>query len=261
MATVQMLFGVAPAVAPIIGGLLLGIHWQAIFIFLALYSALSLWAAIHYLPETMPVEKRLPLSAKQVIKDYRIIFGDKEFNYVVFALGANFAGFFIYVLASPVFLVKQLGLTQHQFGYMFIPTVCGMILGSYFAKRAAGRYSRQKVVKAAYVWMATMALLNILICFILPTHPFYNILPVALFNIGMALAMPVLSLAALDRHPRIRGTAASGQAFIQMLLSTVSAGVFVPLVWYAPSGLALAMAAYLVFGWLMIRNSKLWSGK
>ena len=259
MATVQMLFGIAPAVAPILGGLLLGVHWQAIFIFLALYAALSLWAAIRYLPETMPPEKRMPLSAKQVIKDYRIIFGDKEFNYVVFALGANFAGFFLYVLASPVFLVKHLGLTGHQFGWMFIPTVCGMVVGSYLAKRAAGRYAQRKVVKLAYLWMATIAALNILVCFALPTKPIYNIVPIALFNIGMALAMPILSLAALDRHPKIRGTAASGQAFIQMLLSTVSAGLIVPLVWYAPSGLAMAMAGYLVFGWLMIRKSKLWS--
>ncbi|MDO9281210.1 MAG: multidrug effflux MFS transporter [Methylotenera sp.] len=257
MATVQMLFGIAPAVAPIIGGLLLGIHWQAIFIFLALYAGVSLWAAVRYLPETMPKEKRLPLSAKQVIKDYRIIFGDKEFNYVVFALGANFAGFFIYVLASPVFLVKHLGLTEHQFGWMFIPTVCGMVLGSYLAKRAAGKYAQQKVVKVAYVWMAAMVALNLLVCFILPTNAIYNIVPVALFNIGMALAMPILSLAALDRHPKIRGTAASGQAFIQMLLSTVSAGLIVPLVWYAPSGLALAMAGYLIFGWTMIRQARL----
>lgn len=260
MATVQMLFGIAPAIAPIIGGLLLGIHWQAIFIFLAIYAAVSLWAAMRYLPETMPVEKRMPLSAKQVIKDYRIIFGDKEFNYVVFALSANFAGFFIYVLASPVFLVKQLGLTEHQFGYMFIPTVLGMILGSYFARHAAGRYSRQKVVKVAYVWMAAMVILNLLTCFLLPINPVYNIFPIALFNIGMALAMPVLSLVVLDRHPKIRGTAASGQAFIQMMLSTVSAGLIVPLVWYAPSGLALAMTAYLAFSWLVIRKSKLWVG-
>jgi DHA1 family bicyclomycin/chloramphenicol resistance-like MFS transporter len=259
MATVQMLFGIAPAIAPIIGGVLLGIYWQAIFIFLAFYSALSLWAAIRYLPETVPVEKRMPLSAKQVIKDYKVIFGDKEFNYVVLALSANFAGFFLYVLASPVFLVKQLGFTQHQFGYMFIPTVCGMILGSFLAKRAAGRYARQKVVKVAYLWMAAMVILNVLICYTLPTRPLYNILPIALFNIGMALAMPILSLVALDRHPKIRGTAASGQAFIQMLLSTVSAGLIVPLVWYAPSGLALAMAGYLIFGWLMIRKSKFYS--
>ncbi|MFA6178922.1 MAG: multidrug effflux MFS transporter [Candidatus Methylopumilus sp.] len=261
MATVQMLFGIAPAVAPIIGGVLLGIHWQAIFIFLAMYAALSLWAAIRYLPETMPVAKRMPLSAKQVFKDYRLIFSDKEFNYVVFAVGANFAGFFLYVLASPVFLVKHLGLNQHQFGWMFIPTVCGMVLGSYLAKRAAGRYSRQRVVQLAYLWMAAMALLNIIICIALPTQPIYNIAPIALFNIGMALAMPVLSLAALDRHPKIRGTAASGQAFIQMLLSTVSAGLIVPLVWYAPSGLAWAMAGYLVFGWLVIRKSHLWAGR
>ncbi len=259
MATVQMLFGIAPAVAPIIGGLLLGVHWQAIFIFLALYSGVSLLAAMRYLPETMPIEKRLPLSAKQVIKDYRIIFGDKEFNYVVFATGANFAGFFLYVLASPVFLVKHLGLNGHQFGWMFIPTVCGMVLGSYLAKRAAGKYAQRKVVKTAYLWMALMVMLNILVCFTLPTNAVYNIAPVALFNVGMALAMPILSLAALDRHPKIRGTAASGQAFIQMLLSTVSAGLVVPLVWYAPSGLAIAMAAYLGFGWLMIRKSNLWS--
>jgi len=261
MATVQMLFGIAPAVAPIIGGLLLGIHWQAIFIFLALYAAVSLWAAVCYLPETMPKEKRVPLSAKQVIKDYRIIFSDKEFNFVVFALGANFAGFFVYVLASPVFLVRHLELSEHQFGWMFIPTVLGMVLGSYLAKRAAGLYARHKVVKLAYLWMASMVLLNLLVCFVLPTHPVNNILPVALFNVGMALAMPILSLAALDRHPKIRGTAASGQAFIQMLLSTISAGIVVPLVWYAPSGLAIAMAGYLIFSWLMLKQSKLWTAK
>lgn len=258
MATVQMLFGIAPAVAPIIGGLLLGIHWQIIFLFLALYAAISLTAAVIYLPETMPVEKRLPLSTKQVFSSYQKIFNDKEFRYIVLATGANFSAFFVYVLASPVFLLKLLGLNPHQFGWMFIPTVCGMIIGSYLAKYAAGKYTHRQVIKAAYVWMAAIILLNLAICFLLPTNPIYNIVPVALFNVGMALAMPVLSLAALDRHPKIRGTAASGQAFIQMLLSTVSAGLIVPFVWYAPSGLAMAMAVYLLFGWLMIRKSKLW---
>lgn len=257
MATVQMLFGIAPAVAPIIGGFLLGIHWQAIFIFLAVYAAISFWAATKYLPETMPIEKRMPLSAKQVIKDYRAIFSDKEFNYTVFALGANFAGFFVYVLASPIFLVKHLGLTEHQFGYMFIPTVCGMVLGSYLAKRVAGKYAKSKVIKLAYLWMGIVASLNLLVCFFLPTHFILNILPVALFNIGMALAMPILSLAALDRHPKIRGTAASGQAFVQMLLSTVSAGLIVPLVWYAPSGLAIAMAGYLILSCWIVSKSQL----
>lgn len=261
MATVQMLFGIAPAVAPIIGGLLLGIHWQAIFVFLALYAAISLWAAVRYLPETMPITKRLPLSAKKVLSSYRLIFSDKEFNLVVLASAANFAAFFIYVLASPVFLVKQLGLSDQQFGYMFIPTVCGMVLGSYLAKRAAGVYTSQQVLKVAYAWMGTMVLLNLTVCINLAVSSFFNILPVALFNVGMALAMPILSLAALDRHAKIRGTAASGQAFVQMLLSTVSAGLIVPLVWDAPLGLALAMAAYLLFSGLVLRLSLVWRNK
>jgi DHA1 family bicyclomycin/chloramphenicol resistance-like MFS transporter len=261
MATVQMLFGIAPAVAPIIGGLLLGIHWQAIFVFLALYAAISLWAAVRYLPETMPTEKRLPLSAKKVLGSYRLIFSDKEFNLVVLASAANFAAFFIYVLASPVFLVKHLGLSDQQFGYMFIPTVCGMVLGSYLAKRAAGVYTSQQVLKVAYAWMGAMVLLNLAVCLNLAVRPFYNILPVALFNVGMALAMPILSLAALDRHAKIRGTAASGQAFVQMLLSTVSAGLIVPLVWAEPLGLAIAMAGYLLFSGLVLRLSQVWRTK
>jgi DHA1 family bicyclomycin/chloramphenicol resistance-like MFS transporter len=258
MATVQMLFGIAPAVAPIIGGLLLGIHWQAIFVFLALYAAISLWAAVRYLPETMPKAKRMPLSAKKVLSSYRLIFSDKQFNLVVLASAANFAAFFIYVLASPVFLVKHLGLSDQQFGYMFIPTVCGMVLGSYLAKRAAGVYTSQQVLKVAYAWMGAMVLLNLVVCLNLAVSPLCNILPVALFNVGMALAMPILSLAALDRHAKIRGTAASGQAFVQMLLSTVSAGLIVPLVWAEPFGLAMAMAAYLLFGYLVLRLSQVW---
>jgi DHA1 family bicyclomycin/chloramphenicol resistance-like MFS transporter len=261
MATVQMLFGIAPAVAPIIGGLLLGIHWQAIFVFLALYAAISLWAAVRYLPETMPQAKRMPLSAKKVLSSYRLIFSDKEFNLVVLASAANFAAFFIYVLASPVFLVKHLGLSDQQFGYMFIPTVCGMVLGSYLAKRAAGVYTSQQVLKVAYAWMGAMVLLNLVVCLNLVVSPLSNILPVALFNVGMALAMPILSLAALDRHAKIRGTAASGQAFVQMLLSTVSAGLIVPLVWAEPFGLAMAMAAYLLFGYLVLRLSQVWRTK
>lgn len=258
MATVQMLFGIAPAVAPIIGGFLLGIHWQAIFIFLAIYAALTLWAATQFLPETMPVEKRLKLSTRNVLSSYKTIFSDHEFTKLVIALGANFSGFFIYVLASPVFLGKHLGLSPQQYGFLFIPTVTGMVLGSYLAKHVAGKYASKSVMKFAYIWMGVMAVMNLFICFTQPIGLVANILPIALFNVGMAMCMPILSISALDRHPKIRGTAASGQAFMQMLLSTVSAGVVVPFVWYAPSGLAVAMMAYLILSWLVIRKTQLW---
>lgn len=258
MAQVQMIFGLAPAIAPIIGGLLLAIHWQAVFVFLALYSLLALGAAYHYLPETVPASRRVPLAPRQILWDYRRIFGDMEFLLLAIASGANFAGFFIYVLSAPVFLIRHLGLNEHQFGYMFVPTVCGMVFGSWLARRVAGKFADGQILRIAMAWMLSVAALNVVICFAFPANLIFNIAPIALYNIGMALAMPVLSVAALDRHPRIRGTAASGQAFIQMLLSTLSAGALIPLLWDHTAGLAFGMSLYAVLGWSCVRGTAAW---
>ena len=258
MAQVQMIFGLAPAIAPIVGGLLLGIHWQAIFIFLFLYAVATLFASQIVLPETVPPEKRVPLSARQVIKGYRQAFGDREYLKLIVGVGANFAGFFVYVLASPVFLMEHLGLNEHQFGAMFIPTVCGMVLGSWIARHTAGKFAPHKVVRFAYAWMAGAVLLNIGVCWALPPDPWTHILPIALYNVGMAMAMPILSIAGLDRMPKLRGTAASGQAFMQMLLAAVSAGLIIPLIWSHPLGLASGMLGYLLLGWFCARRSVAW---
>lgn len=258
MAQVQMIFGLAPAIAPIIGGMLLAIHWQAIFVFLALYAVLTLVAALKLLPETVPEHRRVPLSARQVVTGYKQVFGDMEFMRLALAFGANFAGFFVYVLAAPVFLIRHLGLNAHQFGFMFVPTVCGMVLGSWLARRLAGKLESGRILRLAYLWMAGAALLNVAVCLFLPPSFWVNIPPIALYNVGMALTMPVLSVAALDRHPRLRGTAASGQAFLQMLLSTLSAGALIPLLWDHLIGLALGMSGYALLGWYCARKSGPW---
>lgn len=261
MATVQMLFAVAPAVAPILGGWLLGIHWQAIFIFLALYGMVIAWAAQHYLPETMPLTARTPLNARSVLRNYQQLFAHREFGLLVFGIGANFSAFFLYVLASPVYLIQHLGLSSQQFAWMFVPTVCGTVFGSWLARRAAGRYAPSELLRRAYFWMLLMTLVNVVVSALPLIHPALNIAPVALFNMGMAAAVPVMSLAALDCHPKIRGTAASGQAFMQMLFSTLSAGLLVPLTWHHPLWLALVMLAYLMLGWLSVSRTQLYKNQ
>ena len=256
MATIQMLFGIAPAVAPMIGALLLGIHWHSIFIFLAVYASVSLIAAMKYLPETMPQSKRVSFSFAAVTHRYKTIFSDKEFLLLVIALGANFSGFFLYVLSSPIFIVDHLGLASTQFGYLFIPTVTGMIFGSFLSKKSAGKLSHKKTIKIAYLWMGLIVIFNVIFCAFFEVSRPINIGFVAFYNIGMSLAMPVLSIAALDRFEKIRGTASSGQAFIQMLLSTVSAGLIVPFLWFSPLGLSLGMLGYFFISILVISQSK-----
>lgn len=243
MATVQMLFGIAPAVAPMLGGVLLGIHWQAIFIFLAFYAAVTLWAAVRYLPETVPIEKRVRFSVKKIAHTYGTMLRNAPFLILITSLGLNFSAFFMYVLASPVLLVEHLHLNSQQFGYLFIPTVTGMMIGSWLSRHTAGKLTASSALRWAFAWMLLVAACNVGLQWWLTTEArwWVAIIPIALFNIGMAAAMPILSIAALDCYPKARGTAASAQAFMQMLCSTLSSAVIVPLVWHSTITLAIAM--------------------
>ena len=258
MATVQILFGIAPAIAPMIGGLLLGFHWQGIFIFLALYAAVSMFMGLKILPETMKKNMLVPFSLKSIIERYKLLLTNREFILLILSVSANFSAFFIYVLASPVFLIDHLGFTSQQFGYLFIPTVTGMMIGSFIAKKTAGVVNSSLVLKFGYYFMFFISLSNLLFCSFMPNNPFFNIGFIALYNIGMASAMPIISLAALDCFPKIRGTAASGQAFMQMLFSSVVAGFLVPILWFSTFGLSLGLFFLISFGLVIITKTNLW---
>ena len=259
MATIQIIFGIAPAIAPMIGGLLLGFDWHAIFIFLALYAAMMMIMSSYVLPETMPIKDRLPFSFANVKDRYKSLISNKEFLLLIVSISANFSAFFIYVLASPVFLMDHLGFTFQQFGFLFIPTVIGMMIGSFVAKRAAGSISPSKLLRTGYYWMTFIVSSNLLFCFFFVNEATINIGFIALYNIGMAAVMPVISIAALDQFPKMRGTAASGQAFSQMFFASIVAGLIVPVLWFSTFGLSLGLFLIFFIGLLTITKTKLWN--
>ena len=259
MATIQIIFGIAPAIAPMIGGLLLGFDWHAIFIFLALYAAMMMVMSSYVLPETMPISDRLPFSFTNVKDRYKTLIANKEFLLLIVSISANFSAFFIYVLASPVFLMDHLDFNSQQFGYLFIPTVIGMMIGSFIAKRAAGIISPAKLLRSGYYWMTFIVSSNLLFCFFFANEAIINIGFIALYNIGMAAVMPVISIAALDQFPKMRGTAASGQAFSQMFFASIVAGLIVPVLWFSTFGLSLGLFLIFFIGLLTITKTKLWN--
>lgn len=259
MATIQIIFGIAPAVAPIFGGFLLDYGWQCIFIFLALYAAIAIYFSSRVLPETMLLKDRLPFDLKSIASRYHRIFKDKEFLFLILSLSANFSAFFLYVLASPIFLIDLLGFTEKQFAYLFVPTVCGMIIGSFIAKKTAGVINPSRVTRFGYLWMLLIVLSNLIYCYFFDNNPIFNIGFIALYNIGMAAIMPIISIAALDCFPKARGTAASGQAFMQMFFSSAVAGVIVPICWFSTFGLSLGLFFILIFGLFCITRTSLWA--
>jgi MFS transporter, DHA1 family, multidrug resistance protein len=258
MATIQIIFGIAPAIAPMIGGLLLGISWQAIFIFLIIYSVLITIFSVNFLPETISKQNRLPFNFESVLNRYNDLLIDKNYIFLILAVSFNFSAFFLYVLSSPIFLMQHLNLSSSQFGYLFIPTVTGMILGSFISKKTAGIISPAKMLKIAYLWMLLITSINLIFCLFFPSIIFINIGLIALYNIGMAAAMPLISIKALDCFPKARGTAASGQAFSQMLVSSIVAGLIIPIIWGSLATLAIGMLVIFSLGLVTITKTQAW---
>jgi len=258
MATIQIIFGIAPAIAPMVGGLLLGISWQAIFIFLIIYSVLITFFSVNYLPETISKQNRLPFNFESVLNRYKDLLNDKNYIFLILAVSFNFSAFFLYVLSSPIFLMQHLNLSSSQFGYLFIPTVTGMILGSFISKKTAGIISPARMLKIAYLWMLLITTFNLIFCLFFPSILFVNIGLIAFYNIGMAAAMPLISIKALDCFPKARGTAASGQAFSQMLVSSFVAGLVIPIIWGSLATLAIGMLVIFFLGLLAITKTQAW---
>ncbi|MFY0649027.1 MAG: multidrug effflux MFS transporter [Methylophilaceae bacterium] len=261
MATIQIIFGIAPAIAPMVGGLLLGISWQAIFIFLIIYSVLITFFSVNFLPETISKQNRLPFNFESVLNRYKDLLNDKNYIFLILAVSFNFSAFFLYVLSSPIFLMQHLNLSSSQFGYLFIPTVTGMILGSFISKKTAGIISPARILKIAYLWMLLITTFNLIFCLFFPSILFVNIGLIAFYNIGMAAAMPLISIKALDCFPKARGTAASGQAFSQMLVSSFVAGLVIPIIWGSLANLAIGMLVIFFLGLLAITKTQAWKDK
>jgi len=251
MSTIQLLFALAPAAAPIIGGWVFGLFgWRAVFWFLAAYAALMWLLCLLRLPETLDPAHRRSLHPVKLARDYAHMFARPALQALVIAVSMNFAGFFLYVLSAPVFLMEHLGVSPQGFAWLFGPTVAGMMTGSWLGRRLAGKMAPQLQLKMAYTIMLTAAFGNVLLNVLVPASLPWAVLPIALYNIGQALAMPILSLLALELFPRARGMVSSCQGFAQSLTNTAAAGLVVPVLWGQPLHLAAGMAAFVFVGWL-----------
>ena len=232
MSQVSMIFGIAPAIAPIIGGWILGWSaWPVIFWFLAAFSVLLLVVTWFGLPETHAKEARLPLRAGSLVRDYVSIFANPRFQRLAAASAFNFAALWLFIASAPAFVVDHLGLGESDFGWFFVPMIGGMVTGSFVSGRTAGRISGERLVRYGFTASAIAMLLNFAYTWLVdvPTVP-WAVIPISLNAFGIALVFPIVTLAILDMYPRQRGSASSLQAFTSLVLNALIAGVLSPLI-------------------------------
>ncbi len=244
MAMVTLWFGIAPAIAPIIGGyFFVWFGWQSIFWLLTGFTALLLISSAYTLHETLPLSARQSFRPRALFAGYREVGMNIPFILLSLAMGLNFNGFFLYFMSAPVYLPETLKLLPTQFAYLFIPGILGVMAGATISGRVAGKWNTTKTINTGYQIMLSAAALNMLYnATITPSVP-WAMAPIFLYAIGSSLTSTALSIRVLDMFPTRRGMAASLQSFVSAAVNVVVAGIISPLVYHSAAWMAFSMLA------------------
>ncbi len=258
MSQVTIFFGIAPAIAPMIGGWMLNhVSWVGIFWFLTGLGVV-LWVAIYrLLPETLHVSQRQHFHPRPLMAGYWKLGADPRFFLLALASGVPFNGMFLYILSAPVFLGELLQLEPQQFFWCFVITIGGIMGGAMVSGRVAGKILPKRQIRNGFVIMLVIGVINLVANLLFKAHVSWALLPLGIFSFGWALMVPVVTLLVLDLHPERRGMASSLQMFVGSTANGIVAGVISPLVMHSTVGLAVASLLMLCIGllsWLYIRR-------
>jgi len=249
MSQITIYFGVAPAVAPLMGGLLFEhLGWHSVFWFLAVVGVLLWLANYRLLPETLHLTQRQSLHVNNLLQGYWKLGRDPRFFLLALASGIPFNGMFLYVLAAPAFLGEHLALAPTQFFWFFVLTIAGIMGGAWVSGRMAGHLAPKKQIRIGFLIMLGIALINLAANLLFKAHVAWALLPIAIFAFGWAMMVPVVTLLVLDLHPERRGMASSLQAFIGSTANGLVAGLIAPLVMHSTVRMASASLAMLSVG-------------
>ena len=249
MSQVTIFFGIAPAIAPMVGGWLSEhLPWQSVFWFLTFISVF-LWLTIwRLLPESLPPLQRQPVHLGHLLRGYWQLGANPRFVLLTLASGVPFNAMFLYILAAPAFLGEHLHLQPAQFFWFFILNIVGIMGGAWLSGRMAGRVAPKRQIRHGFVVMLAMVLLNLAANLLFTPHAAWAMLPICIFSFGWALMVPVITLLVLDLVPERRGMASSLQAFVGSMANGLVAGVVAPLVMHSTVWMAFASLLMMQIG-------------
>ncbi len=257
MSQVTIYFGVAPAVAPMVGGFLF-VHadWHSIFWFLTGVGVLLWLANWKLLPETLHETHKQPFNVRHLMRGYWQLGSNPRFFMLALASGIPFNGMFLYVLSAPVFLGEHLRLGPGQFFWFFTLTIAGIMAGSFLSGRLAGRIKPKHQIRHGFVIMLLVSIANVVLNLLFEPQAWWALWPIAIFAFGWALMVPVVTLMVLDLAPDRRGMASSLQACVGSVANGFVAGVIAPLVMHSTQALAIASLLMMSIGivaWVWVK--------
>jgi DHA1 family bicyclomycin/chloramphenicol resistance-like MFS transporter len=235
---------IAPMISPLIGGILDTLFgWEAIFIFIAVFSSIVLLWAIPVLPETRP--RTVGQAPGALRAETRALFGSAKFYGYVLAGALGSAPFFTFLGGGPHVVVSLMGRTSAEYGLWFAFTSLGYMLGNFTASRLSQRFGVNAMVLGGTAFEIVGALITCTLVWTVPwAGPAIIFLPQFVLSYGTGVLLPNAIAGAVSVRPQAAGTAAGVSGFVQMAMggaATQAVGILL-----AGAGTAMPMA------WMML---------
>jgi DHA1 family bicyclomycin/chloramphenicol resistance-like MFS transporter len=238
-ALLVLISGVAPVLAPALGGQVLVLtSWRGIFVTLAALGALLFAAALLRLPETLPAHLRHEPGLAAKLRVYGTLLTDRQFVPFAVSGGLSFAAMFAYISGSPFVLEDIYGLSPQLYGVAFGVNSAGIVAASQLSRRLVGRYGPATLLMAGVTAMALGAAgLLATVLLDLGLAPLLICLLATITSVG--LIQPNATALAMSHQPHAAGSASALFGLGQFGVGAAAA----PLVGIAGPHTALPMAA------------------
>ena len=240
MSLLMMVFGIAPIIAPSIGGIVVAtIGWRAIFIVLAAIATAVLIAVARFLRESKGADATFSLHPMNIVRQYLYVFRNREFVTYTLASSAAMGGFFSYITGAPFVYMKLLGFTEAQFGWIYGANVLGLIIASQINRALLRKHSSTEVL-----FKATVVHLAVSIALVISAQPRFGGITwtvglIFCYLFLMGFIGPNGMALALDPFTRNAASASAMMGSLQMVAGASASG----LVSYLHNGTALPMVS------------------
>lgn len=227
LSQVAAVLGIAPMVAPILGGWVMSVSgWREIYAAQSVTGLILLAVSAIGFEETLPVGRRRSLNPGHLLGSYRLVLSDRNFVGFSLVYGLGFACMFSYISGSATVFMGTLGLSGTQFSLLFAITSCGVFFGSLVSGRLSKKHVPARRIMTAGLAVMTMAAAVGLLLVLAGVVGIYTLCPlVALIIFCFGLIAPSTNHEAMSNLGVVAGSAAGVMRSIQMLLGAIASAL------------------------------------
>ncbi|HEY8677504.1 MAG TPA: Bcr/CflA family multidrug efflux MFS transporter [Candidatus Dormibacteraeota bacterium] len=234
-----LVMGLAPTLAPVLGGQLLRVtSWHGIFLTLAVITALLWLGAARALPETLPVERRRSGSLRDTGRRFKVLATDRRFVGFAVSAGLAFGAMFAYIAGSPFVLQGIYRVSPQTFSLIFALNAVGFVVASQINGTLVARIQPIRLLRGGLIATAVAGLALFAVIVTGWSGLLAALVPLFFLVSSIGFVVPNATALALSLHPEAAGTGSALLGVIQSGIASLGA----PLVGIAGITTAAPMA-------------------